>query len=153
MKATAEHLDSAVSSMNDEGDWEMVDGVLLKGGEVIEDEIEDMIDNLNAETGIDYTIFYGDTRRLTTIYKEGTQQKLVGTKASDAVIADVLNGGKEWSSTELKIEGMPYYGYYCPLENSDGSVVGMVFTGRNSEDIHKAISGIITMMVKMFFGA
>lgn len=25
LKATAEHLDSAVSSMNDEGDWEMVE--------------------------------------------------------------------------------------------------------------------------------
>ena len=147
LKATAEHLDSAVSSMNDEGDWEMVDGVLLKGGDIIEEELETMIDKLHADTGIDYTIFYGDTRRLTTIYKEGTNQKLVGTKASDAVIADVLKGGKEWSSTELKIEGMPYYGYYCPLENADGSVAGMVFTGRNSEDIHSAISRIIVMMI------
>jgi len=147
LKATAEHLDSAVSSMNDEGDWEMVDGVLLKGGDIIEEEINTMIEELNKETGIDYTIFYGDTRILTTIYKAGTKEKLVGTKASDAVIAAVLNGGKEWSSISLKIEGMPYYGYYCPLENSDGTVVGMVFTGRNAEDIHSAITRTLSIML------
>ena len=147
LRAASKQLNRATSSLNDEGDWEMVDGVLMKGGGIIEEEIEFMIDRLKEETDIDYTIFYGDTRRLTTIYKEGTQTKLVGTKASDAVIKDVLKGGLDWSSKKLTIEGMPYYGFYSPLKNSDGSVVGMVFAGRHSEDIHKAINVIVMKMI------
>jgi len=146
LKATCEHLDSAISSMNDEGDWYLDGDILMKGDGIIMDEIETMIDTLKKETGIDYTIFYGDTRYLTTIYKSGTTQKLVGTKASDAVIATTLKGGQEYHSTSLKIEGMPYFGYYCPLKNSDGSVVGMVFTGRETSDVSKAITASILKM-------
>ena len=34
-----------------------------------------------------------------------------------------------------------------PLENSDGSVVGMCFTGRNAEDVSKAILQIIITLI------
>lgn len=146
LKATCEHLDSAVSSLNDGGDWSMDGETLLKGGEPIAKEIEWIIDGLRKETGIDYTLFYGDTRILTTIYKKGTSERLVGTRASDAVIAATLNSGTEFHSTALNIEGLPYFGYYCPLKNSDGSVVGMVFTGRETSDVNKAIrENIFTM--------
>ncbi|MBQ6967120.1 MAG: methyl-accepting chemotaxis protein [Lachnospiraceae bacterium] len=146
LKATCEQLESAISSLNDEGDWYLDGDVLMKGDGIIMDELEAMIDDLKKETGIDYTIFYGDTRYLTTIYKSGTTEKLVGTKASDAVIAATLKGGQEFHSTTLNIEGMPYFGYYCPLKNADGSVVGMVFTGRETSDVSKSIiRSVLTM--------
>ena len=146
LKATCEQLRTAVSSLNDEGDWYLEGDILMKGDGIIMEEIEAMIDNLKKETGIDYTIFYGDTRYLTTIYKAGTSQKLVGTKASDAVIAATLKGGQEYHSTKLNIEGMPYFGYYCPLKNGDGSVVGMAFTGRETSDVSKTLTtSIVTM--------
>ena len=147
LKATCEHLDNEVSALNDDGDWSMDGDILLKGGEPIGDEIEGIIDGLNKETGIDYTIFYGDTRILTTIYKNGTTERLVGTKASDAVIKDVLGNGNEWNSTDLVIEGMPYFGYYCPLINSDDSIVGMVFCGRKSQDVTQNITRAIISMI------
>jgi len=149
LKATCEHLDSAISSMNDEGDWYLEGDTLMKGDGIIMEEIDAMIDGLKKETGIDYTIFYGDTRYLTTIYKAGTTEKLVGTKASDAVIAATLKGGQEYHSTTLKIEGMPFFGYYCPLKNSDGSVVGMVFTGRETSDVNHAIFTSILSMASI----
>ena len=68
LKATCEQLESAISSLNDEGDWYLDGDVLMKGDGIIMDELEAMIDDLKKETGIDYTIFYGDTRYLTTIY-------------------------------------------------------------------------------------
>ena len=152
LKATCEHLGSSVGSLNDNGDWCFENGVLLKGGEPIADEIEGIIDNLRVETGIDYTIFYGDTRILTTIHKTGTSEKLVGTKASDAVIASTLRQGTDFNSTSLNIEGLPYYGYYCPLKNSNGSIVGMVFTGRESTDVKKAITtnALILTLIAIF---
>ncbi len=149
LKATCEQLETAISSMNDEGDWYLEGDILMKGDGIIMDEAEAMIDGLKKETGIDYTIFYGDTRYLTTIYKSGTTEKLIGTKASDAVIAATLKGGQEYHSTTLNIEGMPYFGYYCPLLNSDGSVAGMVFTGRETSDVTKSITRSILIMASI----
>ena len=147
LKATDEHLDSAISALNDNGDWSYEDEVLHKGGEPIADEIEGMIEELQKETGIDYTIFWGDTRVLTTINKIDGSGKLVGTKASDAVIANTLQGGNEFSATNLNIEGQKYMGYYIPLVNSDGSIIGMVFTGRPSADVSHSISGILISLI------
>lgn len=148
LKATAEHLDSAVSSMNDEGDWTLgEDGILYKGGDIIMDELNTMIENLRTETGIDYTIFYGDTRYLTTINKAGTNEKLVGTKASDKIVQTVLKGGQETSALNLSIEGQPYHAYYVPMKNADGTVVGMVFAGRHSADVNQNVAHAVLMMV------
>ena len=37
------------------------------------------------------------------------------------------------------INERPYYGYYVPVKNSDDSIVGMVFVGRESKDINAFI--------------
>ncbi len=147
LKATAHHLDSQLSNEYD-GDWSLSeDGTLYKGDAEVSAVFEAEMDELHSKTGVDYTLFYGDTRIITTIRKKGTTERLVGTKASDAVIAQVLNGGSEFSATNLNIEGIKYMGYYCPLTNTDGSVVGMCFTGRASEDVSQAISGIIFSLI------
>lgn len=148
LKATTEHLADEAGALNDNSDWSLSeDGDLLKGGESISEELGGILDTIHAETGIDYTIFFGDTRVLTTIYKKGSNDRLIGTKASDAVIQAVINGKTEYSSDSLVIEGMPYYGYYCPMFNSDGSVAAMAFSGRESSDVSSHVNGIISSMI------
>lgn len=147
LKATTEHLASEASALNDNGDWELVDGDLVKGGDSISEELGGILDEIHAETGVDYTIFFGDTRILTTILKKGTNDRLIGTKASEAVIQAVLNGKKEYSSDSLVIEGMPYYGYYVPLFNSDGSVAAMAFSGRETSDVMAHMNSILMSMI------
>ena len=152
LKATTEHLGSAVSSLNDEGDWSLDEnGVLVKGGDIIMEEIENMMDSLHSETGIDYTIFYGDTRYITTIYKGDTGVKLVGTQASDKVVESVLIGGNDLSLMGLDIEGRKYDVYYSPLYNSDGTIVGMVFSGRPSADVSANINKAVSIMLIITF--
>ena len=147
LKATTEHLADEASALNDNSDWELIDGDLCKDGSSVSEELGGIIDKLHGETGIDYTIFFGDTRILTTIYKQGTNERLIGTKASDAVISAVINGKNDFSSDSLVIEGMPYYGYYCPLFNSDGTVAAMAFSGRESSDISSHANNILASMV------
>lgn len=147
LKATTEHLASEASALNDNGDWELIDGDLVKGGDSITEELGGILDEIHAETGVDYTIFFGDTRILTTILKKGTNDRLIGTKASEAVIHAVLNGKKEYSSDSLVIEGMPYYGYYVPLFNSDGSVAAMAFSGRENSDVMAHMNSILMSMI------
>ena len=147
LKATTEHLASEASALNDNGDWGLIDGDLVKGGDSITEELGGILDEIHAETGVDYTIFFGDTRVLTTILKKGTNDRLIGTKASEAVIQAVLNGKKEYSSDSLVIEGMPYYGYYVPLFNSDGSVAAMAFSGRENSDVMAHMNSILMSMI------
>lgn len=147
LKATAEHLQSQMNSTWD-GDWAYdEENGLTKGGEPVEEEYQSLMDELHEETGIDYTLFYGKTRILTTLYKAGTNERLVGTDASDTVISACLQGGNDYYSDNLTIEGEKYSGYYIQMKNTDGSVAGMVFSGRENSDVTNHITQSVIVMV------
>ncbi|WP_026511823.1 methyl-accepting chemotaxis protein [Butyrivibrio sp. LC3010] len=145
LHATAAHLQSQLSNEHD-GDWELSsDGKLLKGGTDVMEQFEREMDELKAETGIEYTLFYGDSAIITTMTNtSGT--KLKGTKVDSAALSAVRSGNNYYS-TNLIIEGTQYFGYYTPMENSDGSIAGVCFTGRNAGDVSRAIIGITLVLV------
>ena len=62
-------------------------------------------------------------------------------KNKKEVTDKVLKNGKEYSDTGIVINERPYYGYYVPVKNSDDSIIGMVFVGRESKDINAFIKG------------
>lgn len=146
LKDAAEHLQSQLSYEYD-GDWSLSDEGLMKGPDVVQGEYEKQMDELKKATGLEYTLFYGDTRVITTIVKNDGSGRLVGTKASDAVIDATLKGGQDYLGTNLNIEGKEYYGYYIALKNSDGSIVGMCFTGRLAADVRKGVNKAVTLCV------
>ena len=146
LKASVYHLASEMDNVWD-GDWSYVDGALYKGEENVMAEYEEIMDNLKSETGIEYSLFYGDTRVITTL-KDSSGKKAVGYQIGDKVKNTVLSGGQL-----LFMKGKPagatenYFCYYAPMKNSDGSVVGMVFTGRESNSVAANIRRIIIGMV------
>lgn len=128
-------------TLNEEGD-------LMKGGlNVTEDTA--LIDSFTDGGDSDITIFYGDTRKATTLIDSASGERIVGTKASDNVIESVINKGENFSSTSLVINGEKYYAYYMPITGNDGSVDGMVFTGKPSEDIDRLIQKHLVQMAGM----
>ena len=147
LKAACEQLRSQLNSTWD-GDWNKEEGdILTKVGEPVAEEYQKLMDDLHSETSVDYTLFYGKTRELTTLYKTGTNERLVGTDASDAVVQKVLNGGQDFYAANLNIEGMKYDAFYVPLTNSDGAIVGMVFAGRESSDVTNHIVKSVVLMI------
>ena len=97
-----------------------------------------IIDKVKEDTGLDLTLFYQDTRILTTIYnKNGV--RIIGSGAPDIVINNVLATGEEHFYHKAFVNSQGYYAYYMPLSNSDGTVVGMIFVGKPSEDVEKSI--------------
>ncbi len=155
IRAAAYHLLDEVSNEYD-GDWSMENGLLGKGGEYynedlgvsINDELIAQFDDLKSNTGLDYTLFFGKTRILTTLVQKGTNNRLSGTDASDEVAKTVLQNGQPYVAENTKIGGNIYYGFYLPMANDDGTIVGMIFAGRESADIKAtAISSAIQMMV------
>lgn len=101
---------------------------------------------MNAETGYDYTFFRGDTRERSSI------PGVVGTKAGDAVIAEVINNKNRYSASNVMINGEPYYVAYIPLLDDDGSVYGMAFVGLKKIAVTAYISKRVAWTVTLSFG-
>ena len=130
LKAVAISVNNSYNTLID-GDWELVEGVLFKGGKPVDNTL---IDSIGRQDGIEITLFFGDTRYFTTL-KDASGKRLVGTKADSGVVEDVLKNGREYISEKVPINGTEYYAFYMPLTNSDGSIVGMLFIGQNRQMI------------------
>ena len=156
---TAITLNVAANQLNDElsneynGDWAVAPtGELTKGGVFVQDELEKQLDNIKKKTNVDYTVFYGKTRMLTTITDE-KGERLVGTDASDEVVEKVLNKGEEFSSFDVEINGIPYAVHYTPLKNSGGGVIGMAFAGYPLSEMKSKINSAIILSISIAAGA
>ena len=121
------------------------EGRLLKG-EINLDELYEAMDAVKAEENMEFTIFYGDTRMLTTL-KNADGSRNEGTKANEAVTAKVL-AGETYFDENLKIGDEDYFAYYRPLRNPDGSICGMIFAGIPSASVNGAIqSSLMTVLI------
>ena len=154
LRAAAVLLDNQVTHQV-EGDWSVSeDGQLLKGDMEVHDLIQGQLDDLNQKTGMHFTVFYGDTRYVTSLTDATTGMRMEGTKASDTVISEVLKGGNEYLADNVEIAGQEWYTYYLPLKNTDGTVVGMVFAGRDTSIVEanlKKAANAITLTFLIFF--
>lgn len=141
LAATCASVESIFNNCSD-GDYSQdADGNVTKGAYVFSDEA--MLDSISDSSAYDVTFFYGDTRVITTIL-DSSNKRVVGTKASDAVIDKVLKGGEEYFISGIDIQGTDYYGYYRPLYQSDGSTIaGMVFAGSPSTTVDKSVNSIL----------
>ncbi|MBO6215598.1 MAG: cache domain-containing protein, partial [Lachnospiraceae bacterium] len=141
-RMTEEELRAAANMIADmynfsyPGEWAEVDGALYKGEVNVSDDIE-MLDNIKAKTDIDFTLFLGPIREVTTLIGEDGN-RMVGTSAPDAVVATVLEGGQDYFLQDLQVAGQAYDVYYIPAKNDNGTIVGMFFAGRPSADIAAA---------------
>lgn len=105
---------------------------------------DELLDAIKASTGYDVTFFWGDTRAITSIVDPATNERIIGTQASAEVIEKVINKGEEYSTTDIKINGIDYYGYYIPVINIDGSIVGMSFAGMPDAQVNASISKTVS---------
>lgn len=135
------------------GDYYMdVNGNVYKGRTPITGGY-DIVDHMSGNTGYEFTIFYGDTRATTSLTDAKTGERLVGTKAGEAVIEAVLKNGEEYSDTNVIINGEGYYAHYIPIEQ-DGEIIGMAFAGLHSKEaeayiLSKEISLLITCVIML----
>ena len=88
------------------------------------------VDEIKDLSSCEVTIFDGDTRLNTTLVDE-TGTRVIGTKASDAVIETVINQRQNYEA-DLVLFGHNYTVYYSPLIDND-TVIGMLFVGVNTD--------------------
>ncbi len=132
----------------DPGDY-WLNGEMLYKGKYCVSEKEDVIDRFVEGSTADVTIFYGDTRRATSLRDKSTGERILGTKASDVVISTVLNGGKTYETSDVEINGEQYYAFYMPVFDSSGRCIGMVFAGKPATEANAEINKSILMILGM----
>ncbi len=143
------------SSLNNQwnGDWKVTsNGKILKADYAVHDEFQAQLDELHEATGINFTIFYGDTRYITSLTNSKTGERMEGTQASSVVVEKVLNGGQDYLATNFTIDGSDskWYAYYIPLKNTDGSIVGMIFAGRETDSVEAALTKARLIIIGIF---
>lgn len=136
----------------DEGEYHVEDGTLYKG-EFDVTNVTDMADHIQTSADTDITVFYGNTRYMTSIL-DAQGNRAIGTTASEEVTSKVLDGQQEYFSSDANVNGSAYFGYYIPIMEN-GNSVGMVFAGMPQADakaqINKIISLIAGIMVLFVF--
>ncbi len=120
----------------DDGAYIEKSGVVSKGKFQLTDNV-DFLDRIKEANDLEVTVFYGDTRILTTILDDNGE-RVIGTKATDDIIDKVLNNEQDYKGS-VKLFGDKYLGYYTPLRDKNGNPAGMIFAGKHLNSVQKAI--------------
>lgn len=134
--ATIQTLEAA-----DSGKYTYANGVFKKGDTTISGNYF-IVDALKEKTGLEVTVFAGDTRVCTTLLNANGERN-EGSKASAEVIEVVINKGEEFFDENIKINGEDYCAYYMPIRQAGSNeVVGMVFAGKHRGDLMNSIARV-----------
>ena len=148
LRGSAVSVRDTLSYVGD-GEFGLNEDKLYKGEFNVSDAVE-IADDIKKAADTDITVFYGDTRYMTSVLDE-QGNRVVGTKAGDQVIEKVLQNGEELFSTNVDVVGHPYFGYYVPLyETGTTNIVGMVFAGMPQADAKAQITKIISLIAGVF---
>lgn len=105
-----------------------------------------LADHFKEDTGMDVTIFYENTRIITTVCdREGN--RIIGTAAPEQIVADVMKQNQAQFYDNAHVNGELYFACYHPLTNADGTVVGMIFVGKPVSSIKPIINRSLNPML------
>ena len=136
LKDVCYSVSAAYDALGD-GDYSL-DGDMLMKGSFNATKDEKLIDSFAKYSDVEITLFFGDTRRATSLFDAETGKRILGTKASEEVTTEVIQNGREYSATNLTINDGKYYAYYIPIKNGE-SVVGMIFAGKPTAKVDSII--------------
>ena len=140
----------AYIEMADGADFAMSGDTLKKENETLSENYE-LIDKLKQERDVELSIFYGDTRVLTTL-KDSSGKREINKKMSKEIY-DIIQRGESYFTDDLELFGVPYSGCYVPLyqPNSD-KIVGSIFCGRSQAEVNAAAHSTIVSMALSMMG-
>lgn len=147
LNATTYAVQTSLSNIGGDG-YRCEDGILYKGDYNLSED-QTFLDQFKENTNVDVTIFFGDTRMATSI-KDASGNRVVGTTIDAAVYDKIVKDGRYFTSN-IEVQGTPYFGYYEVIDESDGKSV-ILFTGMESVSVSKIYnssmtSAILTMIV------
>lgn len=127
------------------GDFTMLEsGNVIKGMFLVSGNYS-LVDKLSAESGIDVSVYYGSNVIVTSLTDENGN-RLIQDSVNTVIENAVLKNGTEYFIEDIELGTEHFYGYYMPILNADGSVGGMIFTGKKSGEVNDAIAADVFQM-------
>lgn len=122
--------------------------IIYKGDFNISDNTE-IVDSILENGGMVSTIFWDNTRVMTSIKGADGKRSIGTTLDNETVLKDVLQDGKGHFESDFEIAGKSYYVYYLPLyqTGSNSEIIGMIFVGSLSEDVDAGLFSMMTLLV------
>ena len=152
VEETQEALKSAATATlaaydQNQGDYLKADnGDIWKGSYNIS-RSESIVDSIKEKAGVDVTFFYGDQRIMTSA-KDKEGNRILGSPAGDKIKKLVLEGGQDYFSKAVSLDGEICYGYYVPVfQDGESTPVGMIFVGTDKARKDAAVNKIIYMII------
>ena len=130
----------------DEGEYWVDDNGDLYKGEFNVTQHAEIADRIKEAADTDISIFYGDTRYMTSV-KDEEGNRILNTKADSEIVSRVVDNGENFFDKNVGLVDQKFYGYYTPLKDSAGNNVGMIFAGMPKEDAEGQITRIIMSIV------
>jgi len=88
------------------------------------------VDDMQQQFDAACTVFLGDERIATTLRKEGTDERSVGTRLNNPEIQNKVLKNREIDFREVPVLGLPMKVFYAPIFNeADRETMGMFFAG------------------------
>ena len=146
LRASAIAVLDSLEEVNDEAFYINEDDELYKGDYNVTQHTR-LADELKGAAQTDITIFFGNTRYMTSV-KDESGERVLRTQAGEAIVNTVIKNGKDYFATDVVVVGQDYYGYYVPLtDETTGQIVGMVFAGMPKADAKNQIQSIMYLIV------
>jgi len=151
VKSTFEGLAGRDTNYHDENN-----GSVIYQGEIKITGKDSIVEKIAENGDVQVSFVYGDKRILTS-FKDanGDPMNIDGVNANNKIDPEiykkVVEGGEEYFSTDVEMMGEKYYGFYLPIKNNEGEsdeeTKGLIFVGRNSDEIEKVITGATVKVV------
>lgn len=108
---------------------------------------ESIVDSIKEKSGMEVTFFYG-TKRIMTSATDKNGDRILGSPAGEKVTQTVLEGGEEYFSRSVSLDGTLFYGYYVPVyQQGNDAPIGMIFVGANKAEKDAAVNQIVYTII------
>lgn len=140
---------------NMEGNYHYENDIFYKGDVNLTAEM-DKLDNYVKGSNAAVTMCWGKTRVMTTLL-DSSGSRIIGTDVSDEVW-NTVQRGETYTTTHITINGESYAACYMPLQNPDGSIIGVVFAGQPRAEVDAYINervvyiAILTVVMLVIVG-
>lgn len=108
------------------------------------------VDAIKAFSGLEVTLFEGDTRLTTTLVRDG--KRVVGTKMDNPAVLDAVLAKGGVFLQKNTIFGKDYETAYWPIVDVSGAVKGMYFIGKPLDHIVATKRGVTVATVGVSLG-
>lgn len=128
------------------GEYHVDENNELWKGDLNISQATDVADEIKNSTGIEVTVFFGDTRYMTSVISDG--KRAIGTQATDKVVEEVLNKGNDYTADHVNVAGSDFYVYYVPMyQEGTTTPCGMVFAGKSQVNVENEISQVTNILL------